>query len=118
MSPATTGADANRSAGRAGEDEAMNEGSAHGRRRIVLAALAVVQLALAGAAWTDLARRPGRLVRGPKWIWALVIAVNFIGPLWYFRWGRLPEPEPATPGAPAAPPPVASAVGVPAPLPE
>jgi len=61
-------------------------------RRTVLAVLAAVQLALAGAAWVDLVRRPARLVRGPKWIWALVIAVNFIGPLWYFRWGRIPAP--------------------------
>ena len=97
----------------------MDDGSAHGRRRIVLAVLALVQLALAGAAWTDLARRPGRLVRGPKWIWALVIAVNVIGPLWYFRWGRLPEPEQSSsPDAPVAPAPVASAVGTSAPLPE
>jgi hypothetical protein len=72
----------------------MDGGTTHTRRRIVLAVLAALQLALAGAAWTDLARRPARLVRGPKWIWALVIAVNFIGPLWYFRWGRLPAPDP------------------------
>lgn len=69
--------------------------------QVVVAVLAVAQVALAGSAWVDLARRPARLVRGPKWIWALVIAVNIIGPLWYFRWGRIPAPsaEPAPPAA-------------------
>lgn len=50
---------------------------------------ATVQLALASAAWVDLARRPASEVRGPKWRWALVIGVNFAGPLSYFRWGRV-----------------------------
>jgi len=77
------------------ERDATMEGRTRHTRRILLGALAAVQLALAGAAWADLARRPARAVRGPKWIWALVIAVNFIGPLWYFRWGRLPDTEPA-----------------------
>ncbi|KFF61098.1 membrane protein [Cryobacterium sp. MLB-32] len=52
---------------------------------------AVVQLTLAAAAWKDLARRPAASVRGRKLIWAGVIAVNFVGPLSYFRWGRLPR---------------------------
>jgi hypothetical protein len=50
--------------------------------------LAAVQLSLAATAWTDLIRRPARRVNGPKTVWALVIAVNFVGPLAYFRWGR------------------------------
>jgi hypothetical protein len=49
---------------------------------------ASVQLALAATAWTDLARRPAALVRGPKALWAVLIAVNFIGPLSYFVVGR------------------------------
>jgi hypothetical protein len=49
---------------------------------------ASVQLALAATAWTDLARRPAALVRGPKALWAVLIAVNFIGPLSYFVIGR------------------------------
>ena len=69
------------------------EGRTRRMRRVALAVLAALQLALAASAWTDLARRPARLVRGPKWIWALVIAVNFVGPLWYFRWGRLPAAD-------------------------
>jgi hypothetical protein len=42
-----------------------------------------VQLALAAAAWTDLARRPAEQVNGPKGVWAVVIAVNFVGPIAY-----------------------------------
>ena len=49
---------------------------------------ASVHLALAATAWTDLARRPAALVRGPKALWAVLIAVNFIGPLSYFVVGR------------------------------
>ncbi|HEY5860996.1 MAG TPA: PLD nuclease N-terminal domain-containing protein [Actinomycetota bacterium] len=48
----------------------------------------VIQLALAATAWTDLARRPADKVNGPKWLWAVLIAVNFVGPLSYFVFGR------------------------------
>jgi Phospholipase_D-nuclease N-terminal len=48
----------------------------------------LIQLALAAAAWTDLARRPATQVNGPKPLWALAIAVNFVGPISYFIWGR------------------------------
>ena len=66
---------------------------------IVLAAL--VQFSLAGAAWADLARRPATEVRGPKWRWCLGILVNFVGPLAYFRWGRVsPGRSPVAPPAP------------------
>jgi len=43
---------------------------------------------LALSAWRDLLRRPGTRVNGPKPLWAAVIAVNFVGPIAYFRWGR------------------------------
>lgn len=56
------------------------------RRAVV--ALGVVEVGLAVAAWTDLARRPAGAVNGGKKWWALAIAVNFVGPLAYFRWGR------------------------------
>lgn len=61
------------------------------QRRAGTVVMAVIQVTLAAAAWTDLARRPSDQVRGPKWRWALVIAVNFFGPLSYFRWGRTPQ---------------------------
>ncbi|MFC0432037.1 PLDc N-terminal domain-containing protein [Kutzneria buriramensis] len=56
------------------------------RRWIVL--LGTVQLTLAAFAWTDLALRPAEVVNGPKRRWAWLIAVNFVGPLAYLRWGR------------------------------
>ena len=50
--------------------------------------LGSAQMALAVTAWTDLARRPAREVNGRKGVWAAAIAVNWIGPLAWFRWGR------------------------------
>jgi hypothetical protein len=50
-------------------------------------ALGVIQVSLAATAWTDLARRPAGKVNGPKAVWAVVIALNTVGPLAYFRWG-------------------------------
>ena len=61
-------------------------------QRAALLAAASVQVGLAVAAWTDLARRPASQVRGAKRWWAAAIAVNFVGPLAYFRWGRRPQP--------------------------
>jgi hypothetical protein len=59
-------------------------------QRTAIAAAGAVQTALAASAWWDLARRPGDQVRGPKWSWACVIAVNSIGPIAYFAAGRIP----------------------------
>ncbi|MBJ8341253.1 PLDc_N domain-containing protein [Antrihabitans sp. YC3-6] len=55
--------------------------------------LAISQLALAIAAWVDLARRPAEEVRGRKPLWAAAIVVNFVGPIAYFRWGRTGSSE-------------------------
>ncbi|ETT26940.1 hypothetical protein RAJCM14343_3567 [Rhodococcus aetherivorans] len=51
--------------------------------------LACVQLSLAATAWIDLARRPADKVGGSKAKWAAMIAVNWIGPIAYFRRGRI-----------------------------
>jgi hypothetical protein len=56
--------------------------------RALIVALGAVEIALAAAAWTDLARRPRDQVRGPKWRWALVICLNVVGPVAYFVRGR------------------------------
>ncbi|KAA9153464.1 hypothetical protein FPZ12_034545 [Amycolatopsis acidicola] len=53
----------------------------------------VVQVTLAGSAWWDLSRRPAERVRGPKRLWALVIGINFAGPVAYFRLGRITPPD-------------------------
>jgi hypothetical protein len=58
------------------------------RQQTAILVLGSIQLALAATAWTDLARRPAKQVNGRKGIWAAVIAINWIGPLSYFRWGR------------------------------
>lgn len=50
-----------------------------------------VQVALAATAWWDLAHRPASQVRGPKPLWAVGIAVNWVGPLAYFTVGRMPS---------------------------
>ena len=56
-----------------------------------------VQLSLAAAAWTDLAKQPAVEVNGPKGLWAGVIAVNFVGPLAYLLRGRRgPVAQPPT----------------------
>jgi len=58
------------------------------RQRAGVAAAAIVQFALLGAALRDLHRRPADEVRGSKTMWTLVSFVNFAGPLAYFRFGR------------------------------
>lgn len=50
--------------------------------------LGSIQISLAATAWADLATRPAGTVNGSKTRWALIIAINFFGPLAYFRWGR------------------------------
>ena len=57
-------------------------------QRVGVVALASVQISLAVAAWRDLARRPAEQVNGAKPMWAAIIAVNYLGPLAWFRWGR------------------------------
>lgn len=63
-----------------------------GQQRAVIL-VGIIQVGLATAAWVDLARRPATQVRGPKAAWAAVIAVNFIGPVSYFAWGRRATPS-------------------------
>jgi hypothetical protein len=58
------------------------------KQRGVVVGLGTVQLLLAASAWADLARRPPAEVNGRKGVWAAVIAVNWIGPLAWYRWGR------------------------------
>jgi hypothetical protein len=59
-----------------------------GNQRAAVLALGSLQLLLATSAWLDLARRPADAINGRKAVWAALIAVNWIGPLSYFRWGR------------------------------
>lgn len=53
----------------------------------LLVPLFLIQLALIVFALLDLRKRTA--VRGPKWVWVLVILfINFIGPIVYFAVGR------------------------------
>ena len=68
----------------------QNRGHRHWRdlspaRKAGVVVTTAIQFGLAAAAWADLAHRPAAQVRGPKWRWALLIAVNYAGPLAYFR---------------------------------
>ena len=49
----------------------------------------LIELGLMIAAYVDLIRRSQ--TRGPKWVWVLVILINFIGPIVYFIAGRKDE---------------------------
>ena len=57
-------------------------------QRGIFLMVSAAQLGLAAAAWTDLARRPQEAVNGRKPLWALAIAVNFVGPIAYLCFGR------------------------------
>jgi hypothetical protein len=82
-------------------------------QKLLIIALASVQLSLAGMAWADLAARPAEEINGSKRVWAAIIAINFIGPVLYFWRGRRPAVGPArvdrtsavgsTPTSPVAP---------------
>jgi hypothetical protein len=64
------------------------------RQRTLVLVLGSIQLSLAAAAWADLATRSSREVNGSKVRWAAIIAINWIGPLAWFRWGRRPGASP------------------------
>jgi hypothetical protein len=73
------------------------------RRRAGTIIAASIQLGLAASAWADLARRSPDRVRGAKWRWAVLIGVNYLGPLAYFRWGRVATAPSASKGAATSP---------------
>jgi hypothetical protein len=62
-----------------------------GRTRGLLIAAGVVEGVLKVAALIDIKRRPASQIRGPKWLWAVVVAaVSSAGivPMSYFVVGR------------------------------
>ena len=72
------------------------------RQQAAVIAAGIIQVGLAAGAWVDLARRPADQVAGPKAAWAAAIAVNFVGPVTYFIWGRRGAAIPALPPAPSS----------------
>jgi hypothetical protein len=82
-SPATYGEDV-MAAGRKWSDLS-------GRTRTLIITVAVADGILKAAALIDIKRRPASQIRGPKWVWAPVVAVvNSAGvvPITYFVFGR------------------------------
>jgi Family of unknown function (DUF5652)/Phospholipase_D-nuclease N-terminal len=64
--------------------------------RKLIIAVAVVEGILKVAALIDIKRRPASQIRGPKWLWAPVVAVvNSAGvvPISYFVFGRQPRSQ-------------------------
>jgi hypothetical protein len=57
-------------------------------QRAAVLTLGAAQFTLAVSAWADLWRTPAARVNGRKGVWAAVIAINWIGPLSWYRWGR------------------------------
>jgi hypothetical protein len=54
----------------------------------LLAALVVVEFGLLAAAWIVLFRTPTARLTLPKWVWAVICLVQFIGPIVFFAVGR------------------------------
>ncbi|OZD39296.1 hypothetical protein CH252_30290 [Rhodococcus sp. 06-1477-1B] len=88
--PSWLSAGAQENGARGAEAEA-EEGISERRRRGIVV-LGTVQVAMALAAWLDLALRSSRQVTGSKRLWAAVICVNFFGPIAYFFFGRRSDP--------------------------
>jgi hypothetical protein len=66
------------------------------RTRRLLTITAVAEAILKLAALIDLKRRPASQVRGPKWLWATVLAVVSsagVVPISYFIFGRRQPPS-------------------------
>ena len=58
----------------------------------LILALGVVELGLLVAAWIVLFRTPNARLTLPKWAWALICLVQFVGPIAFFAAGRKPQP--------------------------
>ena len=58
-------------------------------RVIVQIILGIAQLTLLVAALRDIRRRPADQIRGSKRLWTMISFVNWVGPIAYFKFGRL-----------------------------
>ena len=70
------------------EDDVKSWSTMSDRSKTLTLMAACMQISLAVTAWTDLARRPAEDIDGPKALWAVVIGINFVGPIAYFTIGR------------------------------
>jgi hypothetical protein len=55
---------------------------------VLLAALVVVEFGLLIASWIVLFRTPPARLTLPKWVWAVICLVQFVGPIAFFAVGR------------------------------
>jgi hypothetical protein len=58
------------------------------RQRVLIVAAAAAELSMKIAALVDIKCRPAEQIRGPKGLWRSAMAVNLLGPLSYFVFGR------------------------------
>jgi hypothetical protein len=58
-------------------------------QKVLVMLLVSLKVSTTVSAWADLAERPPELVNGSKRTWAFVIAIDVIGPLLYWRRGRI-----------------------------
>ena len=57
-------------------------------QRAGIVAAGAAELVLTAVSVRDLARRPAKQVRGPKWLWMLMMPVQPMGPIGYLLLGR------------------------------
>jgi len=57
----------------------------------LIVALGVIEFGLLAAAWIVLFRTPTARLTLPKWAWAVICVVQFIGPIAFFAVGRKPQ---------------------------
>ena len=69
---------------------------------VLLAALVVVEFGLLVASWIVLFRTSAARLTLPKWVWAVICLVQFIGPIAFFAVGRKAQEVPDTEPRPNA----------------
>ena len=57
----------------------------------LIVALGVIEFGLLAAAWIVLFRTPTARLTLPKWAWAVICVVQFVGPIAFFAVGRKPQ---------------------------
>jgi hypothetical protein len=57
--------------------------------RAAIVVAGVVEVGLLAAAQIDISRRPADRIRGSKRFWRLISLINVVGPIAYFRRGRV-----------------------------
>ncbi len=86
------------------------------REQFAVLTLSSIQLSLMATAWADLAVRPATEINGRKRTWALIVMINWIGPICYFRWGRRPASVDRAASRPGSGPSTGHLVGLARPL--